>query len=486
MRFNTIRFKASILFTVILAVILLAFSGLVYNKLRNILIADTDQELKLKAEEIVAILNAYEKIKTQKGQSLNVFWDILESEGFFKQQKMIIDDLWRSKLKQLELSKDYIHIMNGQGETIAYSNNLSSIVAILFRSELSVDSQRQVYRTLRKEKYNLRALNVPISYNDRIIFLQIATPLDKVNVILNRMVLGLSGMIGFILILTSFLGGLFAKRTLAPVKSATRVAQDVIRYKDLSIRVDEHQADEELQDLVNAFNHMISQLETSFGHISEFSSHVAHELKTPLAITKGELQLALSQDRDNAEYKRVIEDCLQETNRMIRVIKDLLLLAKLDYKPEIFKFERVDIHELLRELVEQCIILASEKQIKVNSAIPDEACYIKADLVHIRRLFLNLFINAIQHTPKEGLISITATVLESQIQIDVTDNGIGIDPEQLERVFDKFYRAHKNDSGTGLGLSISSSIAQAHNGSITVQSQLNRGSIFTVTLPLEK
>ncbi len=487
MRFNTIRFKASILYTSILAIILIAFGGIICANLQKVLYSDLDEDLEMKAQEIVAILNAYEKITEQQNPSFQILLDVLENEGFIKSQKMIIDDLWHAKFEMLHLKDDYINILNIKGNTLVNSNNFSPTVANLFKNKFPVSFQEKQFASIKNGITKIRAINLPVIYQDKQLVLQIGTPLKKTLDVLNNTVFLLCILIMFILLLTSFLGGLFAEKVLIPVKNATNVANRIVKDKDLSIRVEEHQVDEEMHDLVTSFNNMINQLELSFRHVSEFSSHVAHELKTPLAITKGEIEVALDQERDSNEYKRVLNDCLEETNRMIRVIKDLLLLAKIDYKPEIFKFEKLVINQVFEEIFEQSKILASEKNIEVTLDLPKSDSYIKSDKVHIRRLFLNLISNAVKYTPSKGKIDIAVEIKESMAIISIKDTGEGIEKANLDKIFDKFFRVHKDDinkDSTGLGLNIAKSIVQAHHGEITVESEIDKGTTFRVSLPL--
>jgi signal transduction histidine kinase len=234
---------------------------------------------------------------------------------------------------------------------------------------------------------------------------------------------------------------------------------------------------------------MIERLEQSFAHVNEFSSHVAHELKTPLAIMRGELELALSETRDVDEYRRVIAVTLEETDRMIRIIKDLLLLAKFDYNPEVFRFEKFDLTLFLKEIYEQSRILADSKQIAVQCDFPDAAIFINGDKTHLRRLFFNLINNAVTFTPAGGKIHLSLAVSVHAASIEIRDTGIGISPENLSRIFAKFYRIPNPrqdtaSSGSGLGLSIARSIARAHKGDIAVVSRPGKGAVFTVTLPL--
>lgn len=245
------------------------------------------------------------------------------------------------------------------------------------------------------------------------------------------------------------------------------------------------EADAEMRRLITAFNAMIERLETSFTHVNEFSSHVAHELKTPLAIVRGEVELALHEPRDVSEYQRVLTVSLEEIDRLIRIIKDLLMLARLDYNPEVFRFEKINLKEFLAEIHEYTGILCAEKGVTSGLMVPEADCFVRADRVHLRRLFLNLIHNAVKFTPSGGDIRIVMAIEGNEVRITVSDTGSGIAPPDLEKIFEKFFRAHDSsiEAGSGLGLSIALSIARAHKGRITVHSTPGQGSVFTVHLP---
>jgi len=264
----------------------------------------------------------------------------------------------------------------------------------------------------------------------------------------------------FILALTSFLGGFFARRILKPVSNVTKIVDD-ISHKDLNLRIPEMAVDVEMKHLISSCNAMIGRLEKSFEHVNEFSSHVAHELKTPLAIIRGEVELALSETRDAAEYQRVLNVSLEEIDRLIRIIKDLLLLARLDYNPDVFQFENINLKAFLEEIFEYSSILADQKGLASELNLPESEHSIDGDKIHLRRLFLNLINNAVKFTPKGGKIIITLTVNTNRALIAVSDTGIGIFPKDQQAIFDKFFRSHshgqKAEPGSGLGLSIAQS-----------------------------
>jgi len=487
MQFNSIRFKASILYSAILALILIVFSTVVYLSVRNIFYHDLDRELKIKAEEISDILYAYEQIERSREHPLGAILEMLRSEGIGANQKMVIDELWRSQLEVLNLKNDFMNILNIRGRAVLNSNNFKGGIASLFRKDFPFVLNGVIFKSLHNEQYKLRAINLPIKLHNAQLVIQVGTSLEFIDHVLQRLLLLMIGTMIVLLVITSFMGNVFAEYALRPVKEVADLANK-ISYKDLSVRIEERKIDVEMKMLVNAFNIMIERLETSFGHINEFSSHAAHELKTPLAILRGEMELALDEEKSSVEYKKVITDSLSEIDRMIKIVKDLLLLAKYDYKPEFYRFKRINLVPFLNEIYEQSKILAEPKEITVEFNLPKDEIMINADNVHLRRLFHNIIGNAIKYTPAKRKVTLTATTKDAQCIIDIIDTGEGISEENMNKIFNKFYRINKDDetseASTGLGLSIALSIANAHNGDIKVQSTLHQGTTFTVILPL--
>ena len=290
-----------------------------------------------------------------------------------------------------------------------------------------------------------------------------------------------------ILVLTSFLGLVLTRNILKPVMNVAKMANN-ISSKNMNMRIKELEVDAEMKYLIQSFNSMIERLEKSFKHINDFSSNVAHELRTPLAIIKGEMEVLLNKNHSVKEYKKVIISALEEINRINKIIKDILLLAKLEYNQEIYKFESLNLTDFIKEIGENGKILAKEKKIKVEMTLPFVPLYINGDKIHLRRLFFNLLHNAIKFSPKNSTINIIVSNMNHTTFVDIKDTGKGISDEDLPKIFDKFYRvqqANENpDLSSGLGLNIAQTIAIAHQGIITVKSKLNEGTTFTVSLPL--
>jgi len=283
------------------------------------------------------------------------------------------------------------------------------------------------------------------------------------------------------------IGQMIVGKILKPIKEITDTANN-ITHEDLSLRVKADNVDEELRCLIEAFNGMVSRLGESFEYITDSSSYIAHELKTPIAIIRGESEFALKKEREKDEYKRVIDVNLQEAKRMLKIIEDLLLLTKMNYQPDVLKLEQIDLTQFIKIIYEQAKILASKKNIMVNIDIPEGAGVVNADELHLRRLFFNLIDNAIKFTPANGNIRISLKYEKQKAAVSIADTGIGIGKENLPKLFDKFFRIEgkvKDSSpSSGLGLSIAQSIVKLHKGEIAITSELGKGSIFTVLLPL--
>ncbi len=244
----------------------------------------------------------------------------------------------------------------------------------------------------------------------------------------------------------------------------------------------------EVTKLAHSYNSMMARRTSDLRRARQFSADVTHELRTPLTILRGETELALRSNRDQEEFRTVLESNLEEARRMSHLIEDLLLLSKSDLGEIPLKMEPLPLAELIMELHQQAQLLATTKNIKVDLLYPDQQIILDADSLRLRQVFLNLLTNAIKYTPEGGSVTIELVLNDNDVAITISDTGIGIDGENLDLIFDRFYRVNKtsnrNDGGSGLGLAIVKWIVDAHAGSISVSSTIGQGSKFTVTLPL--
>ncbi len=486
MKFNSVRFKISVLYTAILGFILVVYSIFLYLSLHYTLYDELDNELHIKASEIASVIDAYlDELDYNQETFLFAARRVIRLEGKHPQEEKIraLEDLWLRLVDKFDLREDYINLLDFQGHSLVCLNK-NAVPANLRVGP----NRKELFRNINHEKRNLRLVSLPVSFVGAGNYtIQIATSLKPVIHLLQNRLWHIVLSIPIILLFASFFGRIFAKRILNPVVEITNTASK-ITHEDLSARVKAEHVDEEMKYLVNEFNDMISRLEQSFKYVAEFSFHVAHELKTPLAIIKGEIEVALRKDRDIEEYKRLNRVNLEEVETVLRIINDLLLLSRLDYRPEIFKLEKFDLVEFLKEIYEQSRILTSQKDITVKLDLPEGPKYINGERFHLRRLFFNLIDNAIKFTPQGGKINIALNCKNKKAEISISDTGIGIPQEDVAKIFNRFYRVDRQEQkierGIGLGLSIVQSITKMHHGSMQVISELGQGSNFIVTVPL--
>lgn len=289
-------------------------------------------------------------------------------------------------------------------------------------------------------------------------------------------------------LLLASLGGLWlASRALSPVDRLTRAAERIGRG-NLSERVEEHRSQDEIGRLAATFNQMISRLEQTFERERRFTADASHELKTPLAVLRGDMEVALRRQRTPEEYQRVLESSLEEIARLTKLTEDLLTLARSDADQSVLEREHVELDQLAAEAREYIAPLAQSAGVSLSYEAPASAIVVEGDQKRLQQLLVNLLDNAIKYTPPGGSARLTLSREGSSAVIEVSDNGRGIPASALPHIFERFYRqTDPRDSrvtGFGLGLAISKWIADAHAGSIAVNSNEGQGSTFTVRLPL--
>jgi two-component system heavy metal sensor histidine kinase CusS len=291
-------------------------------------------------------------------------------------------------------------------------------------------------------------------------------------------------ILGVALIACTAMGYLIAHRGIRHVR---QIADAVGRIGSANIheRVMPQGLPRELSALAGRFNEMLDRLEESFGRLSQFSADVAHELRTPINNLRGEAQVALSRTRSAEEYRDVLGSCLEESERLYRMIDNLLFLARTE-NPKT-RIERVPVEitielEKVREFYES---LASEKDIVLSVAASD-GISAGIDRALFQRAIANLVENAIAHTNGVGRVTLSAARKEGALWIEVSDTGCGIPAADLPHVFDRLYRVDPARSsganGAGLGLAIVKSIATLHGGSCSIASEPGKGTRVTLVL----
>jgi len=288
-----------------------------------------------------------------------------------------------------------------------------------------------------------------------------------------------------VLILTAFGGMFMANRALNPVDNITRTVQD-IHATDMSKRIQYQGPQDELGRLTETLNSMLERLQAAFDAERNFTADASHELRTPLTIIKGHIGVTLTRNRNSEEYIATLIQIQTETDRLIRLANDLLFLARLDAAPLRWQPEMVNLSDLLEAVFDQMQSIANEKNISLNPIIQPNV-NMEGMPDHLIRLFLNLIDNAIKYTPSDGQVNLSLAIQQQTITIQISDTGLGIAPEHVPHLFERFYRGGRErhqQSGVGLGLPISYQIARTHGGSIAVNSTPDVGTTVLVTFPL--
>jgi heavy metal sensor kinase len=290
---------------------------------------------------------------------------------------------------------------------------------------------------------------------------------------------------GVAVLLLGLTGGWWiASRAIRPIEGISATAVK-IAAGDLSQRISAADTDSELGRLAAVLNSTFARLDAAFAQQQQFTSDAAHELRTPIAVMLAQTQTVLNRERGAAEYRATVETCLRAAQRMRKLTESLLQLARLDAGQETLKRIPFDLSQTVSDCGELMAPLAEARHLKVRSALPALPCV--GDPERIGQVITNLLGNAIEYSRESGEVSIAGEKQNGSVIVSVSNTGPGIAPEDLPRIFERFYRADRARSGngghTGLGLAISKAIVEAHGGSIEAASQPGVGATFTVRLP---
>jgi len=297
-----------------------------------------------------------------------------------------------------------------------------------------------------------------------------------------------------ILVISVAVAYVLAGNTFKPVDQLINEVEAITDGRSLHRRVPTDEADEELGRLAETLNRMIGRLQTSFGALRRFTADASHELKTPLTVVRADVERAMHPRASQDERMQALEEAMQEITRMSDLVNSLLTLARADEGRFDLHREPLRLEPLVRDVYETAVILGEDAGVSVSLPLVEDA-WVMGDEPRLRQLFLNLITNAIKYTPRGGHVEMTLSMRNNnEIGLAVRDTGVGIAAADLPHVFERFWRADRARSrpaggdakggGFGLGLAISQWIAQAHGGSLTAQSRLGRGSIFTVLMPV--
>ncbi len=288
--------------------------------------------------------------------------------------------------------------------------------------------------------------------------------------------------------LTGLAGWVLAGRAIQPLNSVARAAQE-LTGANLSTQIPGRGAGDELDHLIDSFNHMTRRLSQSFEQIRQFSTDVSHELRTPLTAIRGQLEVALFTADTTEQYRDAMVYALEDVEKLSSIVRALLLLSQAESGQLVLQRTPLDLGELAAEVVDQFQIPAEEKGISLT-ALFDEGTSAPVDRTQMERLLSNLLSNALKYTPKGGQVNVRIGKDPEHpgwARLVVEDTGVGIASEDLPHIFDRFYRVRNAQTnkieGLGLGLSFVSWIVSAHGGELHVESTPGKGTRFEIRLP---
>ncbi len=458
---KSIKLKLIFYFSLLIAIILLGTSYLLYQDAYNNQISHLDGSL------YVIMNNLIQEIDEENE---DIPLEIEETQEIFKMALLHI------RISQYNLTTK-------KKSLVAQSSSIKNFTFNKFDFSKDTRTDKIIYKTINCHRVATEVLKM----GDRLQLLQIAVAISFKREIIQTLIL-----VNLIIFLFFILGSyLLISKTLLPVYKVVESVNQIQAY-DYTQRVSTHNIPNEIKKLVETFNELLSRHQESFNKISQFSSDASHELKTPLTTIRGEIEVGLRRERDCKEYQKIMQKSLSKIIEIQKLIDGLLFLAKSDKLEIKSSFEEVYIDEIISECRDELYSLAQEKSINIKmNLIP---LTIQGDSRLLKIACINILKNAILYSPTNREIKISIEKKNSKFRVIFQDQGVGIPKEDIEHIFDRFYRVDKIKSkvngGMGLGLSIVKMILDIHEFGILIESEVDRGSVveifITTTTPLKE
>ena len=320
-------------------------------------------------------------------------------------------------------------------------------------------------------------------HGEKNIIIEILTTKEILTSTLENILYILSFILPIILILAVIAGNFLIYKSFSPIENILFELKQ-INANDLSARLKTTKNEDEINQLINEVNNLLGRLESSFERISQFSSDASHELKTPLTIIRGEIEVTLRKERTTDEYKNALNNSLNELTLIEQTINDLLFLAKNEKDLILDKQENFYFDELIDESINEIKSFAILHQVEINFVLEDSIEF-KGFPNLLKIALKNALKNAIQFSHKNSQVIVKSYINDGIFNISIQDFGIGIPLNEQEKIFEKFYRTdksrNKNSGGTGLGMSILKKIIDIHKGIIKIKSKENIGTTIILS-----
>lgn len=469
----SLRLQLAAWYTFAFAVLLLLTGAIFYQYLESSLEASVDTDLQIRAQQVASGL------VLQKGKlTLHDPTVALLGSGTTTEEHEP-EDINQGAL---------VRLLDAQGALLGETSAFRSlhVPTISITQALQGNPWEGTIRSFSDQEIRIYS-RVITSEGKPLVVIQVGESLAPIHTLLHQLVAALL-IVGFLVLLACATGSYWLSgRSFAPIQRLAETARK-IKAGDLHQRVPVQPVRDEVQFLAVTLNEMLDSLDQSFSRQRRFVADASHELRTPVAVIRNKAEVALLQPRNEEEYSLVLTSIHAETVRLSHLISDLLALARGDEGQARFEHEEVHLDRLVESVVANADGLAQEREIGLTLQI-DQEIVLMGDETRLIQVLMNLLDNAIRYTNPGGQVQVRLKATAQAAQLIVWDTGIGIAPEHLPHIFERFYRADASrrqtgGSSSGLGLSIVEWIVRMHNGSVVVNSQIGQGSCFTVTLPL--
>ncbi len=457
MREQSIRTRLTLWYGVVLSIGLVLFSFSIWLLLKHVLYRDVASNLTSQ----MAGFEEYLHIE-DGGSSMHVAREI----GEFSQSLML----------------DHLLVVSDSRRKVVYSSPPAGDIEKLIKGEGSAKPYKLKWK---RRRYLAVNRTVRLRAGEVNVLLAITSqPMEKT-----------IDLLGWVLVLTTPVFILFAVgggyvlsgKALLPVAKITERAR-TIGVGNLSERLIVPKTKDELQRLTETWNGMLERLEVAVSRISRFTADASHELRTPVAVIRFAAESCLRRTRTEPEYRAALEKIQRESERMTRLIEDLLFLARADVDKDPRPPDSFELRELVQETSSDFLPIAVAKGVALEQELEAETLSILGNAADLRRVLFILLDNAVKYTPSGGTITVRLKQIGEEALIHVEDTGIGIPKEAQAHVFERFFRVDpsrsKESGGLGLGLAIAEAIVEQHQASIGVESGVDGGSVFVVRVPV--
>ncbi len=482
-----IRVQLTLWYTLVSAFLILVFSVTLYTILHSMLISSFDTTLQMRAQQVAEGISIH-----QNGVSVS---NIVSELPELNATAALLDpqDVHNGKASDEDRVPVYsnknilIRVFDTQGKTLFCYPSSCSIPFSSVSISQPLHGKPWNGTITNASGQQIRLYSTMLVGNKAIWgVIQVGQPLVTVNQSMQNILLVLLLCTALALLFSAYGSYMLAGRAFKPIRRLTNIAHE-IGAKDLHQRVPVPVANDEVRELALIFNQMIERLEHAFALQKRFVADASHELRTPVSVIRSMTDVALSESSEPEEYVEVLREINVESERLSKLINDLLVLARADEGRVQFDADAVQLDLLVLDVVESMEVLATERSITLSVGELQPAT-ILGDAARLIQIIMSLVDNALTYTNAGGSVTLSVKNTRTQALIIVRDTGIGIAPKDQAHIFERFYRADparsRAEGGSGLGLSIVDWAVRVHNGSVSVESQPGHGSTFTVLLPL--